>query len=353
MDIAELVDKGFSHLELVQDLDANIAVADLEDAGVSAADITVLRSRLADLEKGSNLGIIIGVVVAAAVIVGIVLFYRSKSTIDRDVTFVNDVKVKQRPKKAGSRPRSRPSSSWMHDASRTDAETLLKGCRSGTFLVRSCNDTSYAFSVIIRNRVVHKLIKEATPGEFTVDGKGGEWGSSLESVVAVVSLQMGTEYECAMYPLSAAAKQPETPARRPIRGMANAQPRTPARNDAGTRANATTGEQTYEEIDDVVVSAPPQSLSEEVDDNHAGAGGTASGIVYATYASTDVRALGGQPTAYSGGLPALDVPGPYSAADPRTEPVAYSDGLPALNTAEPYSLPDPLDGSVPRQTSDV
>ena len=53
-----------------------------------------------------------------------------------------------------------------------------------------------------------------------------------------------------MYPLSAAAKQPETPARRPIRGMANAQPRTSARNDTGTRANATTGEQTYEEIDD-------------------------------------------------------------------------------------------------------
>ena len=81
--------------------------------------------------------------------------------------------------------------------------------------------------------------------------------------------------------------------------------------------------------------------------------GNANGIVYATYAPTALHALGGQPTAYSGGLPALDVPGPYSAADPRTEPVAYSDGLPALNTAGPYSLPDPLDGSVPRQTSDV
>lgn len=74
MDVAELVDKGFLHLELVQDLDANITVADLEDAGVPAADITALRSRLADLEKGSNLGIIIGAVVAVVVIVGIILF---------------------------------------------------------------------------------------------------------------------------------------------------------------------------------------------------------------------------------------------------------------------------------------
>ena len=67
-----------------------------------------------------------------------------------------------------------------------------------------------------------------------------------------------------------------------------------------------------------------------------------NGIVYAAYAPTDARALGGQATAYSDGLPALDVPGPYSAADPRTEPVAYSDGLPALNSAGSYSLPDPL-----------
>lgn len=74
MDVAELVDKGFLHLELVQDLDANITVADLEDAGVPAAEITALRSRLADLEKGSNLGIIIGAVLAVVVIVGIILF---------------------------------------------------------------------------------------------------------------------------------------------------------------------------------------------------------------------------------------------------------------------------------------
>lgn len=70
--------------------------------------------------------------------------------------------------------------------------------------------------------------------------------------------------------------------------------------------------------------------------------GNTNGIVYATYAPTNARALNGQATTYSRGLPALDVPGPYSAADPRTEPVAYSDGLPALNTAGPYSLPDPL-----------
>lgn len=71
--------------------------------------------------------------------------------------------------------------------------------------------------------------------------------------------------------------------------------------------------------------------------------GNTNGIVYAAYAPTDARALGGQATAYSDGLPALDVPGPYSAADPRTESVAYSDGLPPLNTAGSYSLPDPLD----------
>lgn len=250
-------------------------------AGASAATNTTADL---DLEKGSNLGIIIGVVVAVVVIAGIVLLCvcRSKSTSDPEAAFVNDAAaVQRRPKpkrapldqrrrSAGSRQNSngRLSSSWMQDATRATAETLLKGCRSGTFFVRPRNDTSYAFSVIIRNRVVHKLIKEAAPGEFTVDGKGGEWGSSLESVVAVVSLQMGTKYECAMYPLSAAAKQPETPARRPIRGMANAQPRTPARNDAGARANITTGEQTYEEIDDGFGDAAMQEKTyEEIDES--------------------------------------------------------------------------------------
>lgn len=253
-------------------------------------------SKMKDHDRERHCGSATGLAVAVVIVLLIFgaagfMYYRKtkadaagadRSTSDPDEAFVNDAAaVQRRPKpkgapqdqrrrSAGSRPNSngRLSSSWMQDATRATAETLLKGCRSGTFFVRPRNDTSYAFSVIIRNRVVHKLIKEAAPGEFTVDGKGGEWGSSLESVVAVVSLQMGTKYECAMYPLSAAAKQPETPARRPIRGMANAQPRTPARNDAGARANITTGEQTYEEIDDGFGDAAMQEKTyEEIDES--------------------------------------------------------------------------------------
>lgn len=287
MDVTELISRGFTHLELVQDLDANITVANLEDAGVSADDIAVLRSTLADLEKGSsNLDIIAGLVVAVVVIVGIVLFCicRSKSTTDHGASIADDVEVdvqqaygsnvERRPKDAGSRPSTRPLSSWMRDASRTDAETLLKGCRSGAFLVRPRNDTSYAFSVIIRNRVIHKLIQETASGAFTVDGKSGDWSSSLESVVAVVSLQMGTKYECSIYPLSAAAQQPATAARRAIRANSNAQPRQRARN-AAAHSNTSADEYMYEEFDDGFRDATAQEKTyEEIDES----GGINSGV---------------------------------------------------------------------------
>ena len=237
MGLVELIDRGYTHLQLVQAPGANITVSDLEGAGVSVDDISALRSALADFEKDSSLGIIIGVVVCALVVVGIVAVCTCRKNVEKDsnntgtgigtdtCTSTSDTvpSLQRRPRKASSQPNrrrldsssnSRPRSnsrpaSWMQDATRTAAENLLKGCRSGTFLVRPRNETSFAFSVIIRNRVIHKLIQKVPGGGFTVDKENGDWGSTLESVVGVVSLQLGTKYECAMYPLSAAAQMPQ------------------------------------------------------------------------------------------------------------------------------------------------
>ena len=79
MALDELIDRGYTHLELVQAPGANITVSDLEEAGVSADDIGTLRSTLADLEEGSSLGVIIGVVVGVLVVAGIVVFCMCRS----------------------------------------------------------------------------------------------------------------------------------------------------------------------------------------------------------------------------------------------------------------------------------
>ena len=83
MDIKELIDRGFTLLELVQAPGSNIAVADLEDAGVPADDINTLKATLADLENSSGLSTGKTVVIMAVVLLLFVcglLLKRSRST---------------------------------------------------------------------------------------------------------------------------------------------------------------------------------------------------------------------------------------------------------------------------------
>lgn len=62
--VDELIEKGFTLLELVQAPGANITVEVLEDAGVAADEIAFLRTTLVDPAKGSG-----GSTAAAAVVV--------------------------------------------------------------------------------------------------------------------------------------------------------------------------------------------------------------------------------------------------------------------------------------------
>jgi len=75
MNIEELIDRGFTLLDLVQVPGANITVADLEDAGVPADEIDVLKTTLADSDNssGGSTGKTV-VIVAAVLLVVVVLF---------------------------------------------------------------------------------------------------------------------------------------------------------------------------------------------------------------------------------------------------------------------------------------
>ena len=79
MQVDELIEKGFALLELVQAPGANITVEVLEDAGVPALEIAILRTTLVDLENGSggSTGAIVAVVIVVLLLlVLLLLFYR-------------------------------------------------------------------------------------------------------------------------------------------------------------------------------------------------------------------------------------------------------------------------------------
>eukprot|EP00729_Bicosta_minor_P000445 gene445-31467_t len=75
MQVDELIEKGFALLELVQAPGANITVEVLEDAGVPAVEIAVLRTTLVDLENGSggSTGAIVAVVIVLLLLLVLLL----------------------------------------------------------------------------------------------------------------------------------------------------------------------------------------------------------------------------------------------------------------------------------------
>ena len=84
---------------------------------------------------------------------------------------------------------------WMHDVDRAEAERRLQAAsgRDGLFLVRP-KGQSYAISIMIKGRAVHRLIEQRTAGVFTVDRISGDWGNELADVVEAISSEVRAKH---------------------------------------------------------------------------------------------------------------------------------------------------------------
>jgi hypothetical protein len=94
---------------------------------------------------------------------------------------------------------------WLHDVSRAEAEARIKraGGTNGLFLVRpkDASGKAHAFSVLVSNRFVHRLIQQHTNGTYTVDNIKSEWGTTLREVVASIQAKMTTKYKVQIVPV--------------------------------------------------------------------------------------------------------------------------------------------------------
>jgi hypothetical protein len=100
-----------------------------------------------------------------------------------------------------------PAAPWLQNATRDEAVSRLRGHTDGTFLVRLRDATSHAYSVNIKGKVVHKLIAKDLRGGYLVDKVAGDWGSTLEAVVGIISSQLNFKHGYTITP----APNPDAP----------------------------------------------------------------------------------------------------------------------------------------------